>query len=111
MEMMLIHPESAAYFHPMEQDYYHPMDTEVYHSGMLRVQGGPNKECETARNVMAGVVPVSMNYYYLISNSFFFFSFGSKEKKINAIFTGCHVFGCHKWTFIGICSLYNSLYL
>ena len=72
MEMMLIHLESAAYFHPMEQDYYHPMDTEVYHSGMLRVQGGPNKECETARNVMAGVVPVNINLY-LISDSFFFF--------------------------------------
>ena len=33
------------------------MDTEVYHSGLLRVHGGPHKECETARNVLVGVSP------------------------------------------------------
>ena len=31
----------------------------VYHSGMLRVQGGPHKECETVRNIMAGVSPAA----------------------------------------------------
>ena len=29
----------------------------MYHSGLLRVEGGPNKECETVRNVMTGVTP------------------------------------------------------
>ena len=57
MEMALVHPLSAAYFHPFPQEPYHPMETEVYHSGMLRVQGGPNKECETIRNIMAGISP------------------------------------------------------
>ncbi len=33
------------------------METEVYHSGMLRVHGGPNKECETVRNIMTGISP------------------------------------------------------
>ena len=77
---MMIHPDSAAYFHPQNQENYHPMDTEgkytyfiideifskfspsnfsVYHSGLLRVQGGPNKECETVRNIMAGISPAA----------------------------------------------------
>lgn len=57
MEMIMMHPQSAAYFHPSLQEPYHPMETEVYHSGLLRVHGGPNKECETVRNVMTGVTP------------------------------------------------------
>ena len=57
MESILVHPESALYHHPLAQECYHPLEHEVYHPGLLRVQGGPSKECETVRNVMAGVTP------------------------------------------------------
>ena len=34
---------------------FHTLDLESHHPGVLRLEGGPNKECETVRNILFGV--------------------------------------------------------
>jgi hypothetical protein len=55
-EMTLVHgkPIAVAY-HPDEREEYHSLDLESFHSGVLRLEGGPYKECEAVRNVLIGV--------------------------------------------------------
>ena len=34
---------------------FHTLDLESHHPGVLRLEGGPNKECEAVRNILFGV--------------------------------------------------------
>ncbi len=55
-ELTLVHPKPVAVaYHPEERERHHSLDLESFHPGVLRLEGGPHRECEAVRNVLFGV--------------------------------------------------------
>ena len=53
--VLLINPFLDGFSMADETEDFHTLDLESHHPGVLRLEGGPNKECETVRNILFGV--------------------------------------------------------
>jgi len=58
MGELYTHPRSLNHFHPNHLKPYHPLTLEASHSGVLRLNGGPNQDCITIRNVLTAAIPI-----------------------------------------------------
>lgn len=55
-EMTLVHDNPIPVpYHQDDTEDFHTLDLESHHPGVLRLEGGPNKECESVRNILFGV--------------------------------------------------------
>ncbi|TRY63572.1 hypothetical protein TCAL_15183 [Tigriopus californicus] len=59
LEPLMKHPLPARMFHPEACEIYHSLGKETFHSGLLRIVGGPQEECEMIkRGLSVAAIPL-----------------------------------------------------
>jgi len=57
LEQGFRHAGKLKHYHPEEIEGYHPRPLQSTHSGVLKLVGGKNKECETVKNALFWLTP------------------------------------------------------